>query len=75
MLQRVLSASVTVDGELVSAICRGVLVFAAVGPRDTEKEAELLAAKVLKFKLWDDANGGRVRFPSLKVTASGTRQL
>ncbi|KAK4240223.1 D-tyrosyl-tRNA deacylase [Achaetomium macrosporum] len=59
ILQRVLSASVTVDQELVSSIGRGVLVFAAVAPGDTEKEAESLAAKVLKLKLWDDENGGR----------------
>lgn len=56
-----LSASVTVDTELVSSIGKGVLVFAAVAPGDTEKEADSLAAKVLKMRLWDDDNGGRVR--------------
>lgn len=60
ILQRVLSASVTVEKEVVSSIGRGVLVFAAVAPGDTEKEAESLAAKVLKMKLWDDEAGGRV---------------
>ncbi|KAK4154174.1 D-tyrosyl-tRNA deacylase [Chaetomidium leptoderma] len=59
ILQRVLSASVTVDQEIVSSIGKGVLVFAAVAPGDTEKEAESLAAKVLKLKLWDDESGGR----------------
>jgi D-Tyr-tRNAtyr deacylase len=57
----VVSASVTVDKELVSSIGRGVLVFAAVAPGDTEKEAESLAAKVIKMRLWDDEAGGRVR--------------
>lgn len=52
-----LSASVTVDSELVSSIGRGVLVFAAVAPEDTEKEAESLAARVLKLRLWDDETG------------------
>ena len=56
-----LSASVTVEKEVVSSIGRGVLVFAAVAPGDTEKEADSLAAKVLKMKLWDDEAGGRVR--------------
>lgn len=55
-----LSASVTVEKELVSSIGKGILVLAAVAPGDTEKEAETLAAKVLKLKLWDDDNGGRV---------------
>ncbi|KAI1808202.1 D-Tyr tRNAtyr deacylase-like domain-containing protein [Daldinia bambusicola] len=59
ILQRVLSASVTVEKEVVSSIGKGVLVFAAVAPGDTEKEADSLAAKVLKLKLWDDDAGGR----------------
>ncbi|KAK0702623.1 D-Tyr tRNAtyr deacylase-like domain-containing protein [Apiosordaria backusii] len=59
ILQRVLSASVTVDQELVSSIGKGILVLAAVAPGDTEKEADALAAKVLKLRLWDDDAGGR----------------
>lgn len=54
-----LSASVTVEKEVVSSIGRGVLVFAAVAPGDTEKEINQLAAKVVKMKMWDDENGGR----------------
>jgi hypothetical protein len=57
----VLSASVTVDKQLISSIGKGILVFAAVAPGDTEKDADALAAKVLKMKLWDDEAGGRVR--------------
>ncbi|SCN86844.1 probable DTD1-D-Tyr-tRNA(Tyr) deacylase activity [Fusarium fujikuroi] len=59
ILQRVLSASVTVDKEMISSIGRGVLAFAAVAPGDTEKEADLMAAKVLRMKLWDDEEGGK----------------
>ncbi|KAI1921724.1 D-tyrosyl-tRNA(Tyr) deacylase [Ophidiomyces ophidiicola] len=57
ILQRVSSASVTVDKNLISSIGRGVLVLAAVGPHDTEKDAESLAAKVLKLKMWPDDSG------------------
>lgn len=60
ILQRVLSASVTVDKQLISSVGKGILVFAAVAPGDTEKDAEALASKVLKMRLWDDENGGRV---------------
>lgn len=60
IIQRVLSASVTVDKEVISSIGRGVLVFAAVAPGDSEKEAQQIANKVIKMKLWDDDNGGRV---------------
>ncbi|KAK1828164.1 D-tyrosyl-tRNA deacylase [Podospora conica] len=59
ILQRVLSASVTVDQQVVSSIGKGILVFAAMAPGDTEKEAQSLASKILKLKLWDDDSGGR----------------
>ncbi|KAI9817022.1 MAG: D-tyrosyl-tRNA(Tyr) deacylase [Thelocarpon impressellum] len=59
ILQRVISASVTVDKQLVSSIGKGVLVFAAVAPGDTQKEADALAAKLLKMKLWDGEDGAR----------------
>ena len=35
-------------------------MFAAVAPGDTEKDADALAAKVLKMRLWDDDAGGQV---------------
>ncbi|KAI9659062.1 MAG: D-tyrosyl-tRNA(Tyr) deacylase [Bathelium mastoideum] len=59
ILQRVKSASVTVDDKLVSSIGKGLLVFAAVAKDDTEKEADAMASKIMKTKLWDDDNGGR----------------
>ncbi|KAI9849930.1 MAG: D-tyrosyl-tRNA(Tyr) deacylase [Sclerophora amabilis] len=59
ILQRVLSASVTVDKQLISSIGKGVLVFAAVAPGDTRKEVEQLAAKILKMKMWDGEDGSR----------------
>ncbi|CAH0018033.1 unnamed protein product, partial [Clonostachys rhizophaga] len=59
IIQRVLSASVTVDQEVVSSIGKGVLVFAAVAPGDTDKEITTIANKVLKMKLWDDEAGGK----------------
>jgi D-aminoacyl-tRNA deacylase len=58
ILQRVLSASVAVDGSTVSSIGKGILVLAAISPHDTRKDCESLAAKVLKMKLWPDDNGG-----------------
>ena len=54
MIQRVKSASVSVDGSLVSSIGKGLLVFAAIGKDDTVSEAQSMASKVLKVKLWDD---------------------
>ncbi|EXJ89843.1 D-tyrosyl-tRNA(Tyr) deacylase [Capronia epimyces CBS 606.96] len=57
ILQRVLSSSVTVNDQVVSAIGKGVLVLAAIGPNDTKKDADAMASKVLKMKLWPDENG------------------
>jgi D-tyrosyl-tRNA(Tyr) deacylase len=48
------SASVTVDGELISKIGKGLLVLAAISKDDTEKDVEAMAGKILKAKLWDD---------------------
>ncbi|KAL9136044.1 MAG: hypothetical protein Q9175_002753 [Cornicularia normoerica] len=58
VLQRVASASVTVDSNLVSSIGKGVLVFAAIAKDDTRKEVESMAAKVVKLKMWPDETGG-----------------
>lgn len=65
IIQRVKSASVTVDEELVSSIGKGLLVLAGVGKEDTEKEAENLVNKVLKAKFWPDEKGSQVRMRNL----------
>ena len=61
VIQRVTSASVTIDKQLISTIGRGILVFAAVGPKDTQKEIDTMAARVLKLKIWPDDAGSGVR--------------
>jgi D-tyrosyl-tRNA(Tyr) deacylase len=60
VLQRVKSASVTVDGNLISSIGKGILAFAAIEKNDTLNDSIRSASKLLKMKLWDDENGGRV---------------
>ena len=57
ILQRVLSGSVTVNDQVVSSIGKGILVLAAVGPHDTRKDADSMASKLLKMKLWPDDSG------------------
>jgi D-Tyr-tRNAtyr deacylase len=46
-----------VDGQLISTIGKGLLIFAAIGKEDTAKEAQSMASKVLKVKLWDGEDG------------------
>ncbi|KAI9823242.1 MAG: hypothetical protein M1819_001371 [Sarea resinae] len=67
IFQRVTSASVTVDKELISSIGKGLLVFAAVAPEDTKDSVEAMAKKVLKVKLWEDDAGGKVRMSGYAV--------
>ncbi|KAG9255747.1 D-Tyr tRNAtyr deacylase-like domain-containing protein [Emericellopsis atlantica] len=75
IIQRVLSASVTVDKEVVSSIGKGILVFAAVAPNDTEKEMNAIAAKVTKMRLWDDENGAKVRSASSRTCTLGSDKM
>lgn len=57
VIQRVLRASVTVDGEPVGGIARGWLVLLGVGPHDTAAQVKWLADKVANLRAFDDADG------------------
>ena len=57
VVQRVKSASVKVDGELVSEIGAGVLIFLGVAHDDTTTELEYIANKVANLRIFEDAEG------------------
>ena len=57
LLQRVSGASVTVDGEIVGQIDRGLLVLLCAERGDTRKEADALLAKLLAYRVFYDADG------------------
>lgn len=57
VVQRVKSASVTVDGERVSEIGAGVLIFLGVAHDDTTKELEYIANKIANLRIFEDAEG------------------
>jgi D-tyrosyl-tRNA(Tyr) deacylase len=57
LLQRVSSASVSVDGVLVSAIERGILVLVAVEQGDTDTQAVRLAERLTGYRVFPDADG------------------
>lgn len=56
-IQRVSEASVTIDGEKVSAIGRGYLVLLGVTHTDTEKEADYIAERICVVRLFEDEDG------------------
>ena len=57
VLQRVSRASVTVAGEVVGQIGRGILVLLGVEPDDTDEDARQLADKTIALRIFDDADG------------------
>lgn len=57
LIQRVSSAHVKVDGELVGSIGRGLLVFLGIGQKDTEKECREMAQKVCHLRIFESQEG------------------
>lgn len=57
ILQRVLEASVTVEGELISAIGPGLLILLGVEEGDTEEDVAWLSGKVSRMRIFSDVEG------------------
>jgi D-tyrosyl-tRNA(Tyr) deacylase len=57
VVQRVSRAQVTVDGEVVGRIERGLLVLLGVGRTDTVEQARWLADKVVGLRIFEDQGG------------------
>ena len=57
LVQRVSSARVTVEGRTVGEIGPGLLIFLGVGHGDSEREADLLATRITKLRVFSDAAG------------------
>lgn len=62
LIQRVTEASVTVDGEcLASFEGEGMVVLCGIAPSDTPAIADKLCAKLLKLRIFEDAQGAMNR--------------
>jgi D-tyrosyl-tRNA(Tyr) deacylase len=57
VLQRVSSASVTIEGRVVGQIGRGLLIFQGVEATDTPADGEWLAQKIAKLRIFPDEAG------------------
>ena len=86
LLQRASKAEVTVDGETVGEIGPGLLVLLAVEPTDTLSEAERLIDRLLRYRVFEDAEGrmnrslletggGLLLVPQFTLAADTTRGL
>jgi D-tyrosyl-tRNA(Tyr) deacylase len=56
VLQRVLSASVKVDNEIIGKINQGYLILLGIGQEDTEADCDRLAEKIVKLRIFSDEN-------------------
>lgn len=57
VVQRVSEASVTVDGEIVGRIDRGLMVLLGVATDDTQADANLIADKIAGLRIFPDEDG------------------
>jgi len=57
LLQRVNEAQVAIDGRVVASIGRGLLVLVGVRPEDDESAASRLLERLLKYRVFADADG------------------
>ena len=57
VIQRVLKASVTIDGALKSSIGHGLLVLLGIEDADTSEDVQWLSGKLINMRIFDDVEG------------------
>ena len=56
VVQRVINASVEVDGQICGSIKKGLLVFIGFGDGDSENDCKRLADKIINLRIFSDEN-------------------
>jgi D-tyrosyl-tRNA(Tyr) deacylase len=67
VIQRVLQASVTIDGKIHSRIDKGLLVLVGIEDADSEEDIQWLANKIVQLRVFDDDAG----VPNISVKDTG----
>lgn len=57
VIQRVTSAEVKVDGELIGSCGHGLLILLGVATGDTEEDLDRMLQKIVKLRIFEDENG------------------
>ena len=55
LIQRVESGSVSVDGNVIARIGKGLVILLGIGPEDNEEKAAYLARKISGMRIFEDA--------------------
>ena len=63
LIQRVVKASISVEGKLTGAIKKGLLVFAGIEDADTTEDVKWLSNKIVNLRIFDDEN----KVPNISV--------
>lgn len=69
VIQRVTTASVSIDGEVVGEIGRGLLVLLGIAPADTLAEVEWMRSKLVGLRIFED-DGGKMNLDVMEVGGS-----
>ena len=57
VIQRVSSASVTIEGKVKSSIAKGLLVLVGIEDADTQEDIDWLANKIVNLRIFNDSEG------------------
>lgn len=55
--QRVSQSTVTIDGEIVASIQKGLLILVGIEEADSKEDIEWLSSKIVNLRIFDDENG------------------
>ncbi len=56
VIQRVSQSSVTIDGEIVASIQKGLLILVGIEEADTKEDIEWLSSKIVNLRIFADEN-------------------
>lgn len=57
VIQRVKKASVKIEGEIISSVKKGMLIFVGIEDTDTQEDIDWLTNKIIQLRIFDDENG------------------
>lgn len=57
VIQRVKSASVSIDGQVYNAIQQGLLLLVGVGPEDQQEDLDYAVRKIVNMRIFSDDEG------------------